>query len=97
MYPNIYLVLLFILGIAADAKFGIPIGEDGRWGAHHAGFEFLSKHKQNLKAMAIDPELNESILGNTEVYRIVLMDTEFWSDLDFVLENYIIDNYVLKA
>ena len=43
----LYIIVLYSR-IPEDKKFGIPIGEDGRWGSHQSGFEFLEKYRKDL-------------------------------------------------
>ena len=75
--------LIAVKRLPADAKFGIPIGEDGRWGSHYKGLTWMKENKQDLKQHCINDELNKSL--TVQVKDLILNESEYWEDLDYTL------------
>ena len=75
--------LIAVKRLPPSAKFGIPIGEDGRWGSYHKSMLWLQEHKQDMKQQCITDDYNKSL--TVEVKNIILNEDEFWDDLDFTV------------
>lgn len=72
-----------VIELPADAKFGVPIGEDGRWGSYHKGLKWMKENMADMRLQCIDDEHNKSL--TVEVRNIILNEQDYWNDLDFTI------------
>ena len=67
--------------VPKNAKFGVPVGEDGRWGSYHKDLMWMRDNMSDMNKQCIDDDYNKSL--TVDVRNIILNEQSYWNELYF--------------